>query len=144
MLTKINNQYETETGVTNNGQTVTTLYKTHGKWDNGELFELSRKSYIKGWYFTPDVKDTEVTEADILKEIELNTWERWNKELPQGQKVEVSEAIYWDMLEALPPRKRNGNYFEVGEPHHHLNNGTPIHRACWIENNQYFTGYPTI
>lgn len=142
-MKQINEQFAIETGTTANGQKVTTLYKTHVKMQN-DYYEKERPDYIKAWYFTPDTNDKEVTEEEIMHEIELNDWSRWNEDLKPGDKYEISEAIYYDMLGALPPRRRNGNYFEVGEPHHHLNNGKPIHRACWMENDKYFTGYPKI
>lgn len=138
----INNQYATETGTTANGQTVTTLYKTHGKFENGQLFELSSPEQIKDFYFTANSNDTETTEVDILNEIVLNDWSRWNKELTPNNTVEVSEYIYYEMLSCLPPINMNGSYFEVGEAHHHDNTGKPIHRAFWVEGSKYFTGYP--
>jgi len=87
--------------------------------------------------------DTEPTKEELQNEAKLNDWSRWNEGLrPNEEPVEVSEAIYWDMLGAVPPHVHKGSYFEVGEPHHHLNNGKPIHRAFWKEGNKFFTGYP--
>ena len=143
-MKQINEQYAIHTGTSANGQVVTTLYKTHGKWASGELFELSEPSYIKAWYFEieSDLQDTPVTEAEILHEIELNDWTRWNTELTPGQKIEISECIYDDLLGCLPPHRYEKNYFEVGEPHHHTNKGEAIYRACWIEDGKFYTGYP--
>jgi len=87
--------------------------------------------------------EAEPTREELQKEMMSNDWSRWNTDLrPNLEPVEISEFIYWDMLGALPPHRRQGSYFEVGEPHHHLNNGKPIHRAFWKENGLYFTGYP--
>ena len=129
-----------ETGTTANGQKVTTLYKT--RWNDGT--ELTEPQYLKAWYFTPGTNDTEVTREEILKEIELNDWSRWNTGLKPGAPVEISEAIYFYMLECLPPRNWIGSYFEVGEPHHHDDNGRPVHRAFWQdeETKKYYTSYP--
>lgn len=137
-MEKVNELFAIENGITSNGQTVSTLYKTHGKWDNGDLFELHRKSYIKSFY---DLSEADL-KAAIEQEIFLNDWARWNKGLSEGQKVEINEATYMDQLGCLPPHKWQGSYFEVGEPHHHDNKGRAIHRACWIEEGNYYTGYP--
>lgn len=134
---KTNNiQFKIEEGKTNNGQKCISLWKTHGKWENGDLFELSHPHYITAWY------DQEPTQDEINRQIELSDYSRWNKELTEDQNVEVNEYIYMDQLEALPPHVWKGSYFEVGEPHHHDNKGRAIHRAFWIENGKYYTGYP--
>ena len=129
-MKRITNQYITVT----EGQT-TILYKTHGKYQNGELFELAEPENVKEF-------ETEPTEAELLHEIELNKWERWNKELTEEQNVEISENVYYHLLNCLPPRNWKGNYFEVGEAHHHDNRGKAIYRACWKVENKFYTGYP--
>jgi hypothetical protein len=90
---------------------------------------------LKEWKHIPN-------QDEVNHEIMLNDWSRWNEELPRDQVVEISEAIYDDLLGCLPPHVMQGNYFEVGEPHHHDNNGRPVHRACWMENGKFYTGYP--
>ena len=122
--------YKIETGTNANGQTVTTLYKTGV---NSTVF--NEPSYIKDW------TDHTPTEAEIEHEKELNDWSRWNTELKRGEPIEVSEAIYYDMLGCLPPHKMEGNYFEVGEPNHH-EGGKAIYRAFFIQDGKYFTSYP--
>lgn len=83
------------------------------------------------------------SDVEINQEIELNDWTRWNKHpLLKGQKVEISENIYYDLLNCVPPRRSRSNYFEVGEAEHHDEKGKAVHRACWIESGKYFTGYP--
>ena len=141
-MKQITPQYMTEIGTTANGQPVITLYKNFGKWDNGDLFELSEKQHIKDFYSDQyDGKDRDVN-AEILHEIKLNDWSRWNKELPKGQKVEINENTYYDLLNCLPPHYCQNSYFEVGEAHHHDNTGKAIYRACWVEDGKYYTGYP--
>jgi hypothetical protein len=127
-------------GTTKDGLQVTTLYSTHWKY-NGEIMKKDQPTQLKSWYFDPAIINQEVTEEQILHEITLNDWSRWNTELPKGQKVEISETIYWDLLGCVPPRNQQGNYFEVGEVHHH-EQCKPIYRACWIEENKFYTGYP--
>ena len=122
-------------GVNNNGQTIATLYKTHYLY-NGIKCEFSEPNLLKFW----DING--LTQDMINEEAILNDWSRFNTELKDGQKVQISENIYYDLLGCLPPKNWNGNYFEVGEAHHHTNKGKAIHRACWIENGLYYTGYP--
>lgn len=122
-----------------NGCKVYTLWATHFRCGN-ELCERSEPEYLKAWTepeFAPIGLD-----ADIQHEITLNDWSRWNQSLPIGQKVEISDAIYYHLLECVPPRRMDGSYFEVGEAHHHDTKGRAIYRACWMEGGKYFTGYP--
>lgn len=131
----IDNKHILQTGTTKNSQPVYTLFQTH--WEhNGNLRELLEHTYLKAWY------EVEPTEQQISEEITLNDWARWNKELVPGQRVQVSEEIYYNLLGCVPPRIMQRNYFEVGEANHHESNGKAIHRACWIENGLYYTGYP--
>lgn len=133
-LTQIAPQYATTTGSNKNGQVITTLYKTHAIY-NGSLYPLGEPTYIKLFEdATPEQLQTEMT---------LNDWARWNTELIKDKTVEVSENVYYQMLECLPPRNWRGHYFEVGEPNHHNSKGQPVHRAFWMDNGKYFTGYPT-
>lgn len=131
-MTQINEFYSIEKGITKNNIPVTSLYKIAGKY-NGQHFLLSEPEFIRAFY-------GENVENEIKEEIELNNWKR---ELFEGQKVQISENIYYHLLNCLPPRNWQKSYFEVGEPHHHKN-GKAIHRACWIENGKYFTGYPKV
>lgn len=109
------------------------LYLTH-YYNGAKLERRDEIELIKQWHEA-------VTDEMVTKELELNDWSRWNKELPKGQKVEISEYIYHYLLEVLPPNNWEGDYFEVGEPHHH-EKGKAIHRACWMEGDKYYTGYP--
>src|SRR3990167_2385649 len=99
--------YKLTNGLNKNGQNIFTLLKTH--FDDGT--EMREPEYIKLW-------ENEPTQEQIDEQILLNDWSRWNTELPKGQKVEISEAIYFTMLNCLPPRNWKDDYFEVGEPHH--------------------------
>lgn len=111
------------------------LFKTHYISGDGEVNEIHQPNSLKTWAERPNG-------YELSREKELNDWSRWNKALYPGQKVEISEYIYFDLLECLPPRKMIGNYFEVGEADHHDSEGRPIFRACWKEHDKFFTGYP--
>lgn len=114
------------------GDGKTSLFKTaskYGPYDEPQFLQLWNGS----------VNDNL---ASINEQVALEDWSRWNTELPEGQKVEISESIYYHLLNCLPPRNWHKTYFEVGEAHHHTNEGRAIHRACWIENDKYYTGYP--
>ena len=79
----------------------------------------------------------------IIEEENIDNWDRWKSmKLTEGASIEVSERIYYEMLGAVPPRIRDGNYFEVGEAHHHTNEGKAIHQAFWIHKGRYYSGYP--
>ena len=46
--------------------------------------------------------------------------------------IPTTEAMYWEMLEVLPPRKMVGQNFMVGEPLRHNNKGEAVH-ACFTK-----------
>lgn len=46
--------------------------------------------------------------------------------------VPTTEAMYWEMLGAVPPRKMIGQNFMVGEPLRHDAQGQAIH-ACFTK-----------
>lgn len=48
------------------------------------------------------------------------------------QWIPTTEAMYWDMLEVLPPRKMVGQNFMVGEPLRHNSKGEAVH-ACFTK-----------
>ena len=134
-FTPVSAQHGIKTEINKNGQRITTLYKLRGQYPNGTYFELDEPEYLKLWEGLPNYDQ-------IGREIELNNWKRWNAQpLQKGQKIEISEAIYYHLMGCLPPHYSQKNYFEVGEPDHH-ENGRAVHRACWIEDGNFYTGYP--
>ena len=46
--------------------------------------------------------------------------------------IPTTEAMYWHMLEVLPPRKMLGQNFLVGEATRHNAEGEPVY-ACFTE-----------
>ena len=46
--------------------------------------------------------------------------------------IPTTEAMYWHMLEVLPPRKMIGHNFMVGEPLRHNDAGEAVH-ACFTK-----------
>ena len=46
--------------------------------------------------------------------------------------IETTEAMYWEMLEVLPPRKMLGPNFMVGEPLRSNGKGEAVH-ACFTK-----------
>lgn len=104
-------------------------------FDKGGLHKFDRGRKVKEW------KASKPTKKQIYREIMLNDWRRWNTELKKDEIIEVSEYIYDEMLNCLPPRNWQGAYFEVGEPHSH-ENGLPIHRAFLKVKNKYYSGHP--
>lgn len=89
----------------------------------------------------------ELTECapECVRSANINDWSRWNEQsLTHGQKIEISEDIYEQLMGCVPPINCNGSYFEVGEADHHTNAGRAVYRACWKEEGKYYTGYPRI
>jgi len=46
--------------------------------------------------------------------------------------IPTTEAMYWQMLEVLPPRAWRGDCFLVGEPLRHDSEGKAVH-ACFCK-----------
>ena len=46
--------------------------------------------------------------------------------------IPTTEAMYWEMLGAVPPRKMVGENFMVGEPLRHDSQGNAVH-ACFTK-----------
>jgi hypothetical protein len=141
MLT-VDQSHRIETGKDRHGRTVIALFKVKYADHLGREWDLSTPDYLKAWYLEEGQEPP--TQEEINREIELNDWSRWNRQpLTKDQKIEISEAIYWELLNCLPPRIHCSGYFEVGEPEHHdPKTGRAVHRACWIEGNKFYTGYP--
>lgn len=59
--------------------------------------------------------------------------------------IETTEDMYWDMLEALPPRAQAGNRFLVGEPKTHNAEGKAVHACFWKKaDGRYFAKHMTV
>jgi hypothetical protein len=56
--------------------------------------------------------------------------------------VPTTEAMYWDMLEAVPPAAMYAGAFLVGEAHHH--NGQPVYAMFRYEGDEYMAKYATL
>lgn len=58
--------------------------------------------------------------------------------------IPTTEDLYWQMLEAVPPRAHSGGRFLVGEPQRHNEDGKAVH-ACFKQvGNSYFARYLTV
>jgi hypothetical protein len=58
--------------------------------------------------------------------------------------IETTEAMYWAMLECLPPRTSWARGFMVGEPERHDENGEPVHACFNREGIRFFARYMTL
>ena len=58
--------------------------------------------------------------------------------------IPTTDAMYWDMLEAVPPRAHYGGAFLVGEAERHNEDGQAVH-ACFKQvGDDYFARYMTV
>ena len=69
----------------------------------------------------------------------LEWQELWDAmEAEPSKWIPTTEAMYWEMLEMLPPRAQCRRSFLVGEPLRHNENGDAVH-ACFVEiDDKYF------
>lgn len=65
------------------------------------------------------------------------------KERPDSW-ITTTEAMYWAMLECVPPRAQTGKAFLVGEPLRHNAEGKAVHACFKQENGDYFSRNLTV
>lgn len=59
--------------------------------------------------------------------------------------IETTEAMYWQMLEVVPPRLQSPSRFLVGEPQRHNAEGHAVHACFWERSDgRYFAKYQTV
>jgi hypothetical protein len=58
--------------------------------------------------------------------------------------IETTESMYYDMLNAVPPRCHNSCRFMVGEPHHHNEQGETVYASFRVQGERYFAKYQTV
>jgi len=58
--------------------------------------------------------------------------------------IPTTEEMYWDMLEAVPPRCQTARAFLVGEARRHDSNGHAVH-ACFKQvGSEFFAKHMTV
>jgi hypothetical protein len=58
--------------------------------------------------------------------------------------IETTEAMYWQMLEVLPPRLMSSSHFMVGEPKTHNAEGHAVHACFWDRGGRFFAKHMTV
>lgn len=58
--------------------------------------------------------------------------------------IETTEAMYWQMLECLPPRAQAGGRFLVGEAKTHNQDGKAVHACFRRVGTDYFAKHMTV
>lgn len=61
----------------------------------------------------------------------------------KGEFCEVTEDLYWEMLEILPPAAMKGAAFLVGEPRRHDEHGHAVYMSFREHNGRYFATHET-
>lgn len=126
-----NDFYEVQT----NGENSYQLFFNYDFDDNHKAVKLKLPVLIQEYDTTPNRRE-------IYRQIMLNDGYRWRKaELKEGEKLEISERVYYFLLNCMPPRRWIGNYFEVGECDHHDEKGVAVHRACHCIDGKFYTGH---
>lgn len=119
-----------------NGKTCYQLFFNYGYNDSHQACKLRVPELINTYEQVPN-------RNEIYREVMLNDGYRWRKaELKEGEAIEISERVYYFLLNCMPPRRWVGNYFEVGECDHHDGKGVAIYRACNVVDGKYYTGHP--
>lgn len=62
-------------------------------------------------------QQTRPNETDIIEAVKSDRWQQRFDEMREGEKVRVSERIYWSMLGSVPPIKQTATSFYCGEPY---------------------------
>ena len=58
--------------------------------------------------------------------------------------IPTTEAMYWEMLESVPPRAQKSCSFLVGEPKTHTDEGKAVHACFKKVGNAYFAKHMTV
>jgi len=59
--------------------------------------------------------------------------------------IETTEAMYWQMLEVVPPRLQSPSRFLVGEALRHDSEGNAVHSCFWERSDgRYFAQNQTV
>jgi hypothetical protein len=90
--------------------------------------------------YVSEYKDQPPTKKEIYRQIMLNDSYRWQR-LYKTDQIEVSEHVYNEMLDCMPPKDWKGTYFELGEPYD-IEDGEFLHRAFVKVKGRYYTGHP--
>lgn len=85
----------------------------------------------------------EQIETHIAAGLEWNALWDAMKERPDSW-ITTTEAMYWAMLECVPPRAQTGKAFLVGEPLRHNAEGKAVHACFKQENGDYFARNLTV
>ena len=62
-------------------------------------------------------QQTKPTDAELLEAYLSDQWDAVFNTMRAGERVRVSERVYYDMLGAVPPKKQNATSFYCGEPY---------------------------
>lgn len=62
-------------------------------------------------------QQTKPNDTDIIEALMSDNWIDRFEDMRNGQRVRVSERIYWDMLGSVPPIKQTSNSFFCGDPY---------------------------
>jgi hypothetical protein len=60
-------------------------------------------------------QQTRPTQEDINEAIESDNWSARFKDMAEGKTIRISERIYYDMLNSVPPIKQTSTSFYCGE-----------------------------
>lgn len=58
--------------------------------------------------------------------------------------ISTTEEMYWEMLEAVPPRAQTRSAFLVGEADRHNEKGEAVHACFKQSGDSYFAKYMTL
>jgi hypothetical protein len=61
-----------------------------------------------------------------------------------GDWIETTEEMFWDMLEAVPPRAHVGTRFLVGEPKTTNEEGKEVHACFKEEGGRFYAKHMTV
>lgn len=104
-------------------------------WDKGKDYELRfnhvamSRSYVEDYVYDP---------LYTFKKDDIEDWTLAMKIMNHGLIVQVDEDFYYEMLNVVPPRIQQTNYFEVGEADSHDNHGRPVYKCFWKSNGKFY------
>ena len=83
-------------------------------------------------------QQTKPTETELLEAYHSDQWKDVFNAMAAGERVRVSERIYHDLMECVPPiyGKKSGSFY-CGEAYSHNSNGATYHYFETVEGKRY-------
>ncbi len=79
--------------------------------------EIDRLFYIEFQETTIHAQQSQPNETEIIEALISDNWEKRFEAMRKGERVRISNRIYYEMRDSVPPLRFKTNSFYCGEPY---------------------------